>query len=641
MPASRSTLSMFAATHAVLCALLLLVGACATDPGAGVPEDEDSGRTVSDAGRTPQDAGSDAAPDAGDAGAGANDAIAPGQPYLELVGDSEVRLSYSQSTDLDVRLIGGDGSPIADENLRYALDELRAGGSGLRSLNARTDAEGVASVTLLAGNVTAEFEVSVEAPDTEGVQPIQIPVTVAPKDAADYVIQVLYPSNAIALQDVEVFLFNTPGTCRALDRDPDAVFGALDLLDIVPSVDGMFPPYEYEARLEDLPLTYAVAVGYKEDTAVTFGCTDNLPADIVAGDNTVVDIELGELFPDIQGEFNVTTQFDLLEFLPEQVETVVDIIAEFFDSPGSAVFSILEETGVLERGDFPFGLDTLLVEAIDGLLFAFLPEEALVVFETGSDIFATLRDIKLRGSMVFFENPDSLGNLGPCNEIILDDIIVAFDTIETPPLNLRSYGYQAAYGEFSGWISVVDEGDVAYQLNVSQFGLELNYGELAVFILEAVVFPNVIGPEIDSMEAFVASFIDCEAIAEDIGWGGLEGICDIAIDATVDGLRGLLTEQTVDVGSFYVLQTPAFGSTPPADVQLLETGLEWGPCDISVDTDAGDFSVELLGGSGADRCVWDARFRTSTDDPAGSPVSAAFDGFRLQSRVPGTCGDGQ
>ena len=100
------------------------------------------------------------------------------------------------------------------------------------------------------------------------------------------------------------------------------------------------------------------------------------------------------------------------------------------------------------------------------------------------------------------------------------------------------------------------------------------------------MFPNVIGPEIDSMEAFVRSFIDCEAIADDIGWGGLSGICDVAIDATVAGLRDLLTEQTVDVGSFYVLQTPAFGSTPPADVDLLESGITWGPCDLDVDTDA-------------------------------------------------------
>ena len=42
-------------------------------------------------------------------------------------------------------------------------------------------------------------------------------MTVAPKDAADYVIKVTYPSNAIALQDVEVFLFNTPGAVARTD----------------------------------------------------------------------------------------------------------------------------------------------------------------------------------------------------------------------------------------------------------------------------------------------------------------------------------------------------------------------------------------------------------------------------------------
>ena len=91
-------------------------------------------------------------------------------------------------------------------------------------------------------------------------------------------------------------------------------------------------------------------------------------------------------------------------------------------------------------------------------------EEALDVFETGADIYSTLRDIKLRGRW----SSRTLTTRQP-RRLQRDRarrIIVAFDTIETPPLNLRSYGYQAAYGEFTGWVSVIDNGDVSYQLNV-------------------------------------------------------------------------------------------------------------------------------------------------------------------------------
>ncbi len=612
---------------------------CAADPGSGVPDIDDTSRPDPD----PDDV--DAGPDAGADVGGEEDTTRPteGQPHLEFVTEQELSVSVDQRVDVEVRYVDAFDEPIADANLTFAYDEIRAGGTQLRSLSARTGTDGIGSVDMIAGPVPAEFEIEVEVRDDPEVLPITFFVTVTPKDSADYLIRVHYgPDAPIVLEKVDVFLFNEGEfECDEFPRDPDEVFGALDQLTVFPLADRTFPDFPYEARRIDLPLTHAIAIAYKEDTPVGMACADGLPLEIPPGSNTIIDLFVTELFPSIRGEFRVISQFDLLEFLPPTAQTVIRLIGEFFSSPGSAIFDILEEAGVFDRDDIPFGLDGLLADAIDGLLFELLPPEAVVVFESGADVYDTLQDIQMQGSMIFFEDADELGVLADCNELILDEIIVEFDTFDSPTFNLRSYGYQGAYGTFTGFLSVIDDGGIDYALNVQQFGLSINYGEIAVFVLETVIFPSVMGPEIDSMEDFVASFIDCEAIAEDVGWGVIESLCDTIIDAAVDGIRDFLTDQSVDVGSFYVLATPADGSEPPEDIELLEAGLRWGPCVTTTDTDAGNFSVTTLGGPGHDRCVWDARFRVDAEDPVGTAVPAAFDGFRLSTRVNGVCDDGR
>jgi hypothetical protein len=416
---------------------------------------------------------------------------------------------------------------------------------------------------------------------------------------------------------------------------------------MLPLSDGSFPPVGYPNRTDDgirdyFPVTHAVAIAFKEDTPVAMGCTDGLPLEIAPGSNTPIEIVLHDIYPSIEGEFHVVNEIDVLEFLPPTVQTVIRYIGNFFSSPGHTIFDILEDFDVFDGSDLPFGIGDLIADAIDALLFEFLPPEVVAVFESGADIYDTLQHIQLQGSMIFFDDPDERGRLGECNEIILDEIIVDFDTIEMPALNMEAYGYQAAYGNFTGWISVEESGrNIGYALNVQPFGLEINYGELAVFILEAVVFPQLLGPEVDSMEAFVESFIDCAVIADDIGWGTFETLCDSVIAAAVAGIRDYLTAQTTDVSSFYMLATPVTGTTPPTGVELLEDGLEWAPCALEVAPDGNVQRVQELGGPGPDRCVWNARFRTSEDDPVGAPVPAAFDGFRLSTRATGVCGDGR
>ncbi len=623
-------------TLPLLALTAILAGACASDRSNGVPDTGDRDRI--DAG--PRDTGSD---DAGPADVGTPetgaDVVISGEPRLEHASDAEVRVTINSTVTLETRYLNAFDEPVADAQLRFSYGEGDPGEAQLRSLSARTNDEGIATVTLSGGGVPAQFYVDVAVADAAEVRPISFFVDVIPKDSVDYLINVYYDSELVDLQNADVLLFNDmDNTCESIGRNPYNIFGALEQLSILRLSDGTFPETAYPANRADLPLTYVVAIAYKEGAAVALGCTDGLPLDIEPGSGTEVDVFLNDLYPAIAGEYHVVNEFDIIEFLPPTVQTVVRIIGDFFESPGAALFDILDVAGIFDGEDLPFGIDGLIADVIDELLFAILPPEAVAVFESGTDIYEALENLQLQGSMIFYGDADENGVLG-CNTLILDEIIVNLDTFEFPPLNLSSYGYQAAEGEFTGWISIEDDGNLTYKLNVQWFDLTINYGELAVFILETVIFPLVFDdPSMNSMEAFVESFIDCEAIADAVDLSFIEGICDGLLDAAVGGLRDLLTAQTLDAGSFYRLATPEEGSTPPTGIEILEEGMDWGPCELSTEElDDGNLRVQDLGGSGRNRCVWNARFRSDSSDPTGRAVPAAFDASRISNRVSGAC----
>jgi len=633
------------------CALAL--AACATDPGSGSPIlDTDTSRPAPDVG---PDAGADTGPSS-DSGPGADtrpgDEPIEGRPSLVFVSDRSVRLTLGSTADLTVRYVDSVGDPIADARVEFVIDgDIGPRGPQVMGANRTTTAaDGTATVRIRGGEIEFDFDVVASVMSAPEVNSLTFEISVRTKEAADYVFIPRYDDGPLRLQKVDVYLFNSPGNCDAIVRDPDEIVGAIDRVTVFPLADGSFDGYAYEASPADIPITYAVAVAFMDDAAVGFACNsgpfkdpsgaDIDPLDVSLGESVVVDLYITELFPAIRGEYEVENQFDLVEFLPPPVQDVVRYIGNFFDSPGRVVFDILEDTGVLSSAGFPAFLREALIDAIDGLLFTFLPESVRNVFETGADVYGALQNVRFQGRIIIFEDADEFGTLGACNEIVLDRLVINFETITDGVFDLRARGYEAAYGTFSGFITVTTDRGIAYQLNIDPYSLDINYGQIAVFILEQIVFPLLLGPSIDSMEAFVRSFIDCESIADSIGWGPLETICDTVIDAAVDGLRDFLSAQSADTGSFYMLQTPSEGSSRPTGVELLEEGMSWGPCALTLNSGPGTFEVDSMGRPGRDRCVWDARLRSGPEDAVGRPVSAAFHAFRRSGRVTGVCGDG-
>ncbi len=599
------------AAYVLFASFLALLTACAADPGTNTAGD-DTGRDRP---------GTDAGPaDAGDGGRPSTDTT-PGfdapvdiGSRLEFVSEQYQRLSFNARLPLRVRYVTSEGDPIANARVSFDYDELDARGSALLVSSAQTDDEGIAEVELIAGDNPASFSIDVSVNAEDNPDPLQFVVDITAKEAADYVFEVFYGADRpLNLDTAEVFLFNDRARCAEFGGDPDEVLGAFYSFRLRAS-SNEFDPYAETFEPSDIPImTAAVVATNGDDAVVAYGCNDGpfidedgnnvAPGDVEIGENTTVQVYLNELFPDIRGRYDQETQFDTIELLPPDFQDIVRYVGDFFSSPGSVVVELIDD---VFSGGIPAPFDTLVAGAIDALLDAVLPPEVQQAFDTGADVYEALQNLRFQGEFIFYDDPDAFGRLGECNEFIVDRLIVNFDTIEDQVFDLRGRGLTLIEGNFTGRISVTGEDGLSYRLSIDPFEIDVNWGELLLFLLEEVILPAATDGRVDSISDYVRELVDCEQIAADIGWDPIADLCDTALTAAVEGFTDILIEQTINVGGSYQLAT-VDGATRPADAELLTDGIEWAPCALGLDTADGAFEVNTLGGPGIERCVWDAR----------------------------------
>jgi hypothetical protein len=112
-----------------------------------------------------------------DSGVVSADDVVPEERRLELVSARGLRLDAGDETRIEVRLVNADDRPVAGEPVAFALVG-RARDASLAELAVTTDADGVASNRLMAGQMVATFRVRASAEGADDVY-----VDVASSDA--------------------------------------------------------------------------------------------------------------------------------------------------------------------------------------------------------------------------------------------------------------------------------------------------------------------------------------------------------------------------------------------------------------------------------------------------------------------------
>jgi len=255
-----------------------------------------------------------------DAGVGADggDGNWPGncQPQLYLVSAQHVIVPMGMSAELKVRYACG-GTPLPGSLVGFAI-EGEAKGSALSSSNVQTDAEGVATVTLLAGNAPTSFEVHVSA---EHAQTLVIDVDVSSPTNGTIVVFMKY-GGQIAFNEFKAYLFEGRD-CTAID--PFAVTGAMREAPAVAALSATPTFTEVPARTN-----YTVAVVAKQQGKVLgYGCTPGLIVN--GGQTTNADVTINDIPITYQGVYLLDNHFDMAGTLPPDVANIVHIFDEMSD----------------------------------------------------------------------------------------------------------------------------------------------------------------------------------------------------------------------------------------------------------------------------------------------------------------------
>ena len=575
--------------------LLSLIAACATD--AYVTQGADAG-TSQDQDRRDTSSSPDSSSEAG--------------AHLELVLEAYYRLQVGESGELPVLFVDENNVPISGERLRFDFDSSAAVDTTLSAATSTTGEDGIGSIRVHAGVARAEFDVTVSVSGQDMITPVVYHVVVAPKDVADYLVRVNYDGPLVGL-DVDVLLYTAGSrSCDELVADianPSPDMAYLSEMIRQNAADDSFPARRISMHPGDFPIYYAVAFATKEDMTVGYACTDGLPVEVELGDEVVIEMQLNNLWPEVEGSYELDNLFDLIEGIPDAYEPYIRFIGEFFQSPGGAIVDILSENWD-DFADLPSWAREAAGEFINTLIEEYLPPEAQTIFQVGGDLYTTLSKFNADGTMIITENAADDGSLALDNSITLTTFEFTFDETHYRR-DLRDYGYSAAEGVWTGHLGFQPD-QFGYAINIDTFGLMLNYGEILLFVLESVIFPEFIDPSITSFEDFVTWLIDCHDLAIGTADSGtiqniVESVCDSALEYLADYLRDLIVSQSSDISSYFELSTEN--------------------CAITDLDHPGDFRIDNIG-SYSQPCSWDGTIRIDDDSSETNNMNATFNATR-------------
>ncbi|RLB52718.1 MAG: hypothetical protein DRJ42_14035 [Deltaproteobacteria bacterium] len=266
------------------------------------------------------------------------DASLPLDARVEVVGAPAVNLRYGATTNLTVRYVDSGGTPLAGALLEWAIVG-EAAGAQLAALQATTNADGIAEMTLTAGASDTLFTVEITPPVGTGAT---FDIAVADTDLGSITVNMTYPGSR-ALIRFDAFLFDGED-CAAMD--PAALPTPLRPASIVsdltarPAFAGVAPG-----------ATYAVAVVASTGTNVAaYGCADRVV--VTADADTPVDVALRDvaLPANFVGVWDLDNRFDFGDAVPPSVETFLDVIGELADddvtdSAGDPSFELSDDDG--------------------------------------------------------------------------------------------------------------------------------------------------------------------------------------------------------------------------------------------------------------------------------------------------------
>jgi hypothetical protein len=544
-------------------------------------------------------------------------------------------MSYTQERTFKVVYLE-ELKPIPSQEIQWEL--LNANdpdtGNPIATIDAKssgTNNDGIASVKVTTYDIMGQFAIKASAINPKfKIPPLYLDIVVIPKQAAPLTVKFKH-EGAAAFDVVKAYLFlqnpqKLPG-CKELDPTkplPAADKASQEFNDLtqVAKFQG-FPDLTPEH-----PLMYSiVATGYKVNGPVlAYGCND-VDGLVEYGKAKVVTIVLHDVPPIYKGKYEIINHFDMISALPDDVEAVVNIIIDFFNSPTAGLMELTcilkDQASVLEDLCKNFFQDpdnpdikklstvgTIVQQVVDAILYSLLKDNVGgdILF-TGKDVGNILRDLEIHSTITLKAEPDSTGffsedktqeewhtvsiqwTLGEdCNPLDPDCGKKSF--------SFNAIGQDVVMADFEAQVDgyVLGKFD---KLVIYPHSLNFKYGAFLNFIIEKFVLPMIAGdgsdglPVVDSYEKFLGSLVGgkdclvfndcCEVFAEQVAaqagdWvkNLIDSGCEMLIPLAAEYLRQFLLGLDADTGDTFTTATKEGAPCTLYDVdnnQVIDT---WG-----------------------------------------------------------------
>lgn len=238
-------------------------------------------------------------------------------PALAIQGATQVQLMVNAQVDLAVRVTDCESQPLSGTIVTYTVDGS-AGGAVLSVASAVTSGDGLASVTLTAGDSDATFHVTASTP---GAVAVVWDITVTTDPIGLISVNMSYTGDKV-FDQFDSYLFQDHA-CASVDpfNIQGAAMGAAPVATL--SAHPQFPGVPVGSN-------YSVAVVASfGGEVIGFGCVDAL--NVTAGQITEADVVIADLPVRFDGLYYLDNHFDLTGALPPSVASVLRILDEMTD----------------------------------------------------------------------------------------------------------------------------------------------------------------------------------------------------------------------------------------------------------------------------------------------------------------------
>lgn len=526
-----------------------------------------------------------------------------------------LKAGVNSSRNLAVRYTV-DGLGIENVLVSFETTEDTSGQASLVAGAVYTNADGIATGKLKTGD--AQGEVLVRATvNSDVVGPLVYEVVVESKINDTLTISAAY-NGPRPVSYFQAYLYEQDENASPNCDDIDGLFsdGQASLMSPVKKLIPV--PETFKIKTSDMGLaegelrSYTViAVGVESnpetDPILAWGC-DNLGATLPPIGSGNVEIELVDRPPTYAGTYNVTSHFNFLSALPDDVEQIVGFVFDFFKSPTGGLLSLactvdgstLDSLCNLVFNDAdepdienPTPQGGLIIDILDALIAGFTQDTVFgTVFTTGKDISNIITDFEVHGTITFDTEPGpDLKWTANETEDTWDYITVQWtldancDPLTDPNCGNKNFSFAAIQpddpvivGNFEASVKNF------YELVIEPHPLNVQYGALINAVLEKVLFPVAFGegnPEypvvVDSYEKALKTLIGggseclhpnypqtcCEKFAEQVAGGGggqatlnvLNNTCDGLVTLGANYLFSYIASLDANTGENFVIGT--------------------------------------------------------------------------------------